>query len=137
MPIRKVKQNSDRGSIKDLAAGDLPANDPLSTAELRLQKLFNYSINNNDRALQSSLGIISVPNISKTNAMPIAVYHIRQIVDDIKSRSGAEINNLQQQFSEYITSEISPEDMKKLDKRAMIKTASKRKSPFPIFRRVS
>lgn len=131
MPIRTVKQRSERGSLKDLAnASELAAESqyqPLPS-ELRMKTLFEYAQLNKDQDLQSSLGIITTDYISDKNALPLSVYRIRKIVADIKSKSGAQIDQLSQQFLQCLSSELSPETVDYFNKRNLrVKTASVKK----------
>jgi hypothetical protein len=138
MPIRTVKQRTDRGKIKDLAKpgeASEPESMP-SSFELRMKRLYEYSQLNKDQGLQSALGFITTDYISDKNALPLSVYRIRKIVDDIKSKSAGQIDQLSQEFVGYMTDELSPETIAYLNKkRARVKTASVRKPP--IFWRAS
>lgn len=139
MPIRTVKQHSDRGSLKNLIS---KVEDDQSVQEcpdlpsiIRMKKLYEYAQSKNDKQLQSSLGFITTDYISDKNALPLSVYRIRKIVDDIKSKEPGKIERLQAQFSCCFEPVISLEAQAYISKKAMIKTASARKPP--VFRRVS
>jgi hypothetical protein len=132
MAIRSVKQKTDRGNIKDLArSSDLIDSDMLPTSiELRLKKLYEYSQLNKDNDLQSALGFITTDYISDKNALPLSIYRIRQIVENIKSTSSDKIDKLSQELSGYISDELSSEAIDFLNKKRILnKTASSRKAP--------
>lgn len=131
MPIRRVKQQTDRGKIKDLVGANEPAEPQVKPLafELRMKKLFEYAQLHKDQRLQSALGFITTDYISDKNALPLSVYRIRKIVDDIKSRSAGQIDQLSAEFMEYMTDELSPEAIAYVTKRSRIKTASARKPP--------
>jgi hypothetical protein len=132
MSIRAVKPRTDRGSIKDLAKPG-EANDPEfmpHPSELRMKTLYEFAQLHKDNKLQSALGFITTDYISDKNALPLSIYRIRQIVDDIKSKSAGEIDKLSELFSRYMKDEISSETIEYLNtKRAMVKNASVRKPP--------
>jgi hypothetical protein len=133
MAIRTVKQHTDRGSIKDLVA---KAKDPVVSelsplpSELRMKKLYEYAQINKDSGLQGAMGFITTDYISDKNALPLSIYRIRKIVDDIKSKSGDKIDLLSQQlagcFEEKLSDVLGKEYVKQ---KAMIKRASSRKPP--------
>lgn len=132
MAIRTVKQYTDRGSIKNLVKSNEisePEDIPLPS-ELRMKQLYEFAQLNKDKNMQSALGLITTDYISDKNAIPLSVYRIRQIVEDIKSTSGDKINNLAAQFLGYMSDELSPDAIEYLNKKGtQIKTASIRKPP--------
>lgn len=134
MPIRTVKQHTDRGKIKDLVvASEIAAEsqDQPSPSELRMKKLFEYAQLTKNQKLLDALGFITTDYISDKNALPLSVYRIRQMVTDIKSKSSGNIDLLSQQFSGFMGDELSPETVDYLNKkRARVKTASVRKAPI-------
>jgi len=138
MPIKRVSQLSDRGNIKDLIHPRETEvellNDPPSAAELRFKKLYEYSQTYKDTKMQHALGIITTDYISDKTALPLSIYRIRQVVQDIKSRSGSQIAKLEAQITGHLHDGVSEELMAYLSSRR-IKTASARKPP--VFRRVS
>jgi hypothetical protein len=139
MPIRAVKQYTDRGKIKDLVKSSEIDAEPLfqpSSTELRMKKLFEYAQLHKDKELQSSLGIITTDYISDKNALPLSIYRIRQIVDDIKSKSSEKINQLSQQFMGCFNSEPSPEAIEYLSTRRSINKIASARRP-PVFWRAS
>jgi len=132
MPIRTVKQHSDRGKIKDLVNQE-PAIDP-SPTELRMKKLFEYSQLNKDLGLESVLGFITTDYISDKNALPLSIYRLRKIVDDISSRPDSKVMQWRQQFEQVVFSEGLSREAQSYLKKKLIKTASTNK---PIFWRAS
>lgn len=137
MPIRTVKQYTDRGKIKDLAkAGEVTEPEALpSPSELRMKKLFEYAQLNKDKNLQAALGFITTDYIADKNAIPLSAYRIRQVVADIKAKSSGKIDALSQQFVGCLGDELSPETIDYLNsRRPRVKTASVRK---PVFWRAS
>ncbi len=135
MPIRKVKQHSERGSIKDLSTRveEETFERNLSPSEIRLQKLVGFAQTTKDKDLQHALGFITTDYIHDKNALPLSVYRIRKIVADIKAVSADKIDNLQNQFAGCFTDELSPEAKAYWSRKKIVKSASKRPS---IFRRV-
>lgn len=134
MPIRRVKTPSERGSIKDIAAGDTPYFPP-EPFELRAKQLFEHGALTNNKELQAATGFITTDYIADKNALPLSAYRIRQVVADIKSKSPDHIEQLSQEMEACISFEKSPEAVAYWkNKEARVKTASVRKTPF---RRVS
>lgn len=137
--IRRVKQYSDRGKIKDIKANQFTEVAVIELTptpfELRARKMFDYAQKNNDTQLQEATGFITTDYVSDKNAIPLTVYRIRKIVDDIKSKSPGRIEQLSAEFSSFFApglSEVLGEEYKK--QKAMVKTANARK---PLFWRVS
>lgn len=138
MPIRTVKQHSDRGKIKDLARTFDVTETEVSPSpfELRMKKLFEFAQLCKDQKLQSALGFITTDYVSDKNALPLTAYRVRQMISDIKSKSNGEIDRLSQDLAGYMMEdEISPEAIDYITRKKRIKTASARKAP--LFRRVS
>lgn len=129
MSIKISKQYSGRGSIKDLkdkAEIKYSKKECLDTSVmLRMQKLYEYAENNKDKKLQISMGFITTDSLADKNAISLSICSLRQIVNDIKSRAGSQIEHLQNQFSKYFS---YPEP-------TLVKNASAPK--FIIFRRAS
>lgn len=130
MPIRKVKQYSDRGKIKDLT-NKQESEAPLLPSELRLQKLYEYASKNNNHNVLKELGFITTDYIDDKNALPLTVYRIRQIVADIKSKS-PKIDQYSVQLSKLFGIEHTLE-ADAYWSRKMVKNAN---CKLPIFRRV-
>lgn len=133
MAIRKVTPKSDRGSLKDLVAvqsGEVEAEEAPTPFELRLKNLYESSRHNKE--MQASLGFITTDYIGDKNAIPLSAYRIREVVKNIKSKSGDVINLLSQQMSGYITGELTDEAVSVVNnynKRGLIRTASTKKPP--------
>jgi hypothetical protein len=133
MPIRKVKQYSDRGKIKDLASKQESEAQPLPS-ELRLQRLYEYAKQHNDHGILNALGFITTDYVADKNALPLTVYRIRQVVADIKSRSSEPIDLFGQELSKFFGIEHTAESDAYWDKKRMVKSAAVKKPP--VFRRV-
>lgn len=134
MPIRTVKQHTDRGKIKDLVArvGEpaMPEIEP-SSSELRMKKLYEFAQICKDKKLQDAIGFITTDYIADKNAIPLSAYRIRQMVADIKAKSPGKIEALEQQFSDCFAEPMSPEALDYLNKKhARVKTASVKKPPI-------
>lgn len=139
MPIRRVKQHSDRGSIKNLVPREINVTNietPPTPSELRFKRLYEYATTYKDTKLAQALGVITTDYIGDKSALPLSIYRIKQVVEDIKSKSGYEIEKLEQQFAEHLSDPIEPELLNYLaGRKVRVKTASRRKPP--VFRRVS
>jgi hypothetical protein len=131
MSIRRVKQHSDRGSIKDLVSGSTQVEPEFLAlpAELRMKKLYEFAQITKDTNLQDALGFITTDYISDKNALPLSVYRLRKIIDDIKSKSGNKIEQLTQQFSSYFGDGLGAHAKEYLKDKSLLKTASVRKTP--------
>lgn len=132
MPIRAVKQYSDRGKIKNLAKVEdcyQPEEAPIPS-ELRMKRLVKFAELTKDKGLQSAMGFITTDYIADKNAIPLSAYRIRQVVADIKSKSSGQIDELSQEFQSCISFEKDPEaEAYWKNKQAMVKNASVRKPP--------
>lgn len=131
MPTRVAKQYSDRGSLKNLVKSQEKFEElqPLPS-ELRMQKLFEYSKFHNDEKLLSVLGFITTDYISDKNALPLSVYRLRKIVDDISSRPDSKVLQLKNQLDQYFDLSLSEEAIAYLNKNNIKKTASVRRASF-------
>ena len=87
MPIRRVQQQSDRGSIKDLANGD-DEKLPPTEEELRLKALYEHGLATRDDALVASLGLIAINGAPKD---PIAIYRHKEYIDSLKEKLAEQI----------------------------------------------
>lgn len=138
MSIKRVKQRSDRGSIKDLVNSQevsIPTPRPATPAELRLKKLYEHAQNNKNHQMIAALGFITTDYIGDKNALPLSVYRIKQTVDKIKAQSNGKIDQLAQQFATFFKNEISSETISYLALgKARVKIANQNKPP--VFRRV-
>lgn len=130
MSIRKIKQYSDRGKIKDLT-NKQESEAPFLSSELRLQKLYEYASKHNDHGILKELGFITTDYVEDKTALPLTIYRIRQIVADIKSKS-PEIDQYSVQLSKLFGIEHTLE-ADAYWSRKMVKNASRK---LPIFRRV-
>lgn len=131
MPTRAVKQYSDRGSLKSLVkAQENGDNLQPSSSELRMQKLFEHSKLHNDEKLSSALGFITTDYIGDKNALPLSVYRLRKIVDDISSRPDSKVSQFKDQLDQYFGLGLSDEAISYLNKNKMKKTASIRRPSF-------
>lgn len=132
MPIRAVKQRSERGKIKDLTGEPEVSPTPF---ELRAKKLFEYAQKHQNKELMAQTGFITTDYIADKNALPLSVYRIRRIVDDIKSKSPGSIERLSQEFLDCIAPiESTLESDAYWKNKTILKIASVRK---PAFWRVS
>ncbi|CAB4197065.1 hypothetical protein UFOVP1290_585 [uncultured Caudovirales phage] len=134
MVTRMVNQYSDRGNIKDLA-NKHEAEIGISKCEMRLKSLYEYAKLNNNNLMLNSLGFITTNYIDDKNALPLTVYRIRKIVEEIKSKSGNNIALLKKQFDDCFSYEISKMASDYISNRQIIKRAMITKRP--VFRRVS
>lgn len=82
MPIRRVKQYSDRGSIKNLHNED-DDNYPPTDLELRLKQLYERAVETRDHGLSDSLGFITM---NSKSIDPVSVYRHREYVESLKSK---------------------------------------------------
>lgn len=131
MPIRSVKQHSDRGSLKNLVkAQEEGDNLPPEPFELRMRQLFEYCKLHKDEKMSSALGFITTDYISDKNALPLSVYRLRKIVDDISSRSDSEVSQLKNKFDEYLSADLSEEARAYLGRNKMKKLAKVRRPSF-------
>ena len=87
MPFRRVPQQSDRGSIKDLANGD-DEKFPPTEEELRLKKLYEHGLATRDEALLASLGLIAINGAPKD---PIAIYRHKEYIESLKGKLAEQI----------------------------------------------
>ena len=133
MPIRKVKQYSDRGKIKDLASKHESEAPPLPS-ELRLKMLYEHAKQHNDTGILNALGFITTDYVADKNALPLIAYRIRQTVADIKSKSSEPIDKFGQELSKIFGIEHTVESDAYWSHRKMVRTASVRKPS--VFRRV-
>jgi hypothetical protein len=87
MPFRRVQQQSDRGSIKDLANGD-DEKLPPTEEELRLKKLYEHGLATRDEALLASLGLIAINGAPKD---PIAIFRHKEYIESLKGKLAEQI----------------------------------------------
>jgi hypothetical protein len=133
MPIRKVKQYSDRGKIQDLASKQESEAPPLPS-ELRLRRLYEYAKQHNDTGILNALGFITTDYVADKSALPLIAYRIRSVIADIKSKSGTKIQQMTEELQGCFGPPLSKEAADYITVNKMVKVASK-KMP-PVFRRV-
>lgn len=95
MPIRRVQQQSDRGSIKDLHNGD-DEKFPPTPFELRVKKLYEHSLATRDQALIESLGLIAV-NVAPKD--PVSLYRHREYVKQLEAKLGDKLEQTKQELA--------------------------------------
>jgi hypothetical protein len=134
MSVRKVKQYSDRGRIQDLNNERESEAPQLSSSELRLKRLYEYAMSTNDAGILSALGFITTDYVADKTALPLTIYRIKQIVADIKSKSGDKIEKMTEELQNCFKFPVSQKAANYIYRNKMIKTAG-RKDP-PVFRRV-
>ena len=131
MPIRTVKQHSDRGKISELARSEDIVVSTLNPTrfENRLLKLYEYAKQNNDENLLAASGFITTDYISDKNSLPLSIYRLRQTVDDIKSKSSSQIDSLSESFSGALAPTVSTELVLAVEQAKIVKKASARRPP--------
>lgn len=87
MPIRRVQQQSDRGSIRDLANGD-DDKFPPTPHELHLKGLYEHAMVTRDEALLNSLGLIPLNGDAKN---PVSIYRHREYVNGLSAALAEQI----------------------------------------------
>jgi len=87
MPIRRVQQQSDRGSISDLANGD-DEKFPPTPLELHLKGLYEHAMVTRDEALLNSLGLIPLNGDAKN---PVSIYRHREYVNGLSAALAEQI----------------------------------------------
>ena len=88
MPIRTVKQHSDRGSIKSLESGE---NEPPTALELRMKELYEYATVTKDENLKASVGFIVMNAPGDKSAFPITLYRHREYIKSLNEKLASEI----------------------------------------------
>src|SRR5579864_4458077 len=87
MPFRRVPQQSDRGSIRDLANGD-DEKFPPTPEELRLKSLYEHGLATRDQALIDSLGLIAITGAPKD---PISIFRHKEYIESLKEKLAEQI----------------------------------------------
>jgi hypothetical protein len=95
MPFRRVPQQSDRGSIHDLANGD-DEKQPPTEEELRLKSLYEHGLATRDEALLASLGLIAIDGAAKD---PIAILKHKQYIESLKEKLAEQIQQSANELS--------------------------------------
>lgn len=110
MPIRRVQQQSDRGSIRDLANGD-DEKYPPTPYELRLKGLYEHAMVTRDQALLESLGLIAINGSAKD---PISVFRHREYVKSLSEKLSEQIKQTSQEIEGCLAVDDSdtPQELK-------------------------
>lgn len=110
MPIRRVQQQSDRGSIRDLANGD-DDKFPPTPLELRVKELYEHAMVTRDEALINSLGLIPL-NGEANN--PVSIYRHREYVKALSEELSEKIAQTAQEIEGCLSVDESeiPQEMK-------------------------
>lgn len=87
MPIRRVQQHSDRGSIQDLQARN-EEDYPPTDYELRVKELYEHALVTRNQALVDSLGLIPL-NGEANN--PVSVFRHREYVNSLSAHLAEQI----------------------------------------------
>lgn len=119
MSIRRVQQQSDRGSIKDLQNGD-DEKFPPTPYELRMRNLYEHGLATRDQALIESLGFIAVNAAPKD---PVSLYRHREYVKQLETQLGDKLEQAKQELAGCFVSgsyDDSPEMQKQLSSRNAI-----------------
>lgn len=87
MPYRRVQQQSDRGSIRNLANGD-DEKLPPTEFELRLKELYEHAMVTRNQALVDSLGLIP---LNGTANDPVSIFRHREYVKSLSDKLAAQI----------------------------------------------
>jgi hypothetical protein len=113
MPIRAVKQHSDRGSIKDIQQGEekLPPTD----YELRLKNLYQHGVETRNQVLLDSLGFIPLEGAYND---PVSVYRLRERVNAISNKLAGKLaqtkSELESCFMPHFSMENAKNELKQL-----------------------
>jgi hypothetical protein len=112
MPIRTVKQHSDRGSIKTLVdnSGD---NEPPTTLELRMKELYEYATVIRDDDLKNSVGFIVMNEPGDKAAFPITLFRHREYVKSLNDKLAAEIATTAKEIELCLQPAEEPYQMKR------------------------
>jgi hypothetical protein len=110
MPIRRVQQQSDRGSIRNLANGD-DEKFPPTSLELRLKGLYEYAMVTRDQALVNSLGLIPLNGAPND---PVSIYRHREYVNSLSAELAEKIKHTAQEIEGCLAVNESdlPQEMK-------------------------
>jgi len=81
MPIRRVQQQSDRGSIRDLQNGD-DEKYPPTDYELRVKELYEHALVTKNQALVDSLGLIPINGSAND---PVSIFRHREYIKSLSS----------------------------------------------------
>lgn len=98
MPIRRVQQQSDRGNIKDLQAGDDEKYPPTSY-ESRLRDMYTQAVATRDQSMIDSLGFI----VLNGGIGPVSVFRHREYVKQLEAKFGDQLEKTKQIIAGYLT----------------------------------
>ncbi len=99
MPIRRVQQQSDRGSIRDLAKGD-DEKYPPTPYELRLKGLYEHAMVTRDQALLDSLGLIAINGAAND---PVSIFRHKEYVNSLSEKLAEQIKQTSQEIEKCFT----------------------------------
>ena len=110
MPIRQVKQQSDRGSIKDIQNGD-DEKCPPTPYELRIKGLYEHALMTRDQVLLDSLGLVAINGAPKD---PISIFRHREYVTFLSNKLADKIKKTTEELAGCFSSDYSnaPQEMK-------------------------
>jgi hypothetical protein len=104
MSIRRVKQQSDRGSLKDIQNGDNDEKLPPTQYELRIKDLYENALMSNNQALIASLGIIEAPSDPKN---PVSLLKHREYIKNLEAQLGGKVAQTKQELSNCLAMDES------------------------------
>lgn len=99
MSIRRVQQQSDRGSIRDLANGD-DEKYPPTPHELHLKGLYEHAMVTRDEVLLNSLGLIPLNGDAKN---PVSIYRHREYVNGLSTALAEQIKETAKEIEACFT----------------------------------
>ena len=108
MPIRSVKQQSDRGSIKDIQKsvndflGEQPQKPP-TPYELRLKSLYEQAVISHDQALLDSLPFIAINGSAKN---PVSILRHKEYVSSLSVKLAEQIKKTEQELAQCFIGRI-------------------------------
>ena len=146
MPYRRVQQQSDRGSIRDLANGD-DEKYPPTALELHLKGLYEHAMVTRDEALLNSLGLIPLNGDAKN---PVSIYRHREYVNGLSTALAEQIKETAKEIEgcfvmdqSTFSFELKRSQYKQAqslsvisEPESLVKTASEGSVPRRSFRRV-
>lgn len=94
MPIRRVQQQSDRGSIQDLANGD-DEKYPPTEQELRVKEIYEHALVTRDDALLASIGLIPINGSAKD---PVSIFRHREYIKSLSTELADKIAEATQEL---------------------------------------
>ena len=110
MPIRRVQQQSDRGSIKDIQNGD-DEKLPPTPYEIRIKGLYEHALVTRDRALLESLGLIAINGVPKD---PVTLFRHREYVNSLSEKLADKIKQIKEELGDCFAADHTdlPQEMK-------------------------